>query len=81
MACICSVYIANLCLLRQGVDPFAQWLEHWICNSGGPGFISARGGSFSAMPYFSLLRLPCCKMGALVRDRTLFRQKLALRHH
>ena len=29
---IASKYIFNLWQLRQGVDSFAQWLEHWIFN-------------------------------------------------
>ena len=65
----------------QGVDYLAQWLEDWNFVLGVLGSNPAGGGSFSSMPYFSSFGLSCRMLGALVRDRTFFRQKLALRHH
>ena len=83
-------YVTDICI-KQIMHSFCVYIQSLTTASGnrlfcsvvramdfwprGPGF-----ESFSAMPYFSSLRLSCRKMG-LVRDRTLFRQKLALRHH
>ena len=58
----------SFCVYNQSL---AQWLEHWISVQGVLGSNPARGGSFSAMPYFSSLQLSCRKMGALIRDGTL----------
>ena len=41
----------------------AQWLEHWIFDQEVLGSNPVGVESFSAMPYFSSLRLLCCKRG------------------
>ena len=40
----------------------AQWLEHWIFDQKVLGSNPVGVESFSAMPYFSSLRLSCCKI-------------------
>ena len=50
--------------MRQRVDSLAQWLEHWIFDQEVLGSNPVGVESFSAIPYFSSLRLSCRKMGA-----------------
>ena len=58
---LASVYIFNLWQLRQWVNSLAQWLEHWIFDQKVLGSNPVGVESFSAMPYFSSLRLSCRK--------------------
>ena len=47
--------------MRQGVDSLAQRLEHWTFDQEVLGSNPVGVESFSAMPYFSSLRLSCRK--------------------
>ena len=85
--------VTNICI-KQIMHSFCVYIQSLTTASGSRLFGKSIGlfhqevlgsnpvvvESFSAMPYFSSLRLSC-RNWVLVRDRTLFRQKLALHHH
>ena len=55
----------SFCVYNQSLTTAsAQWLEHWISDQEVLGSNPVGVESFSAMPYFSSLRLSCSKMGA-----------------
>ena len=61
-------YIFNLRQLRQGVDPLAQWLEHWIFIREDRVSNPMIGGKFFQLCFIPLLWLSCRKTCDLYKN-------------